>query len=1100
MSANQGATLAFGAVGAYFGGPIGYAVGAAIGGMLFPEQLPDITAQSLGEMQLPSASYGNPIPIVYGTVRLSTTLMWTTGRKATKHEETQGGKGGPSQTTEYYTYSLNGAFAICEGPIDGVRRIWINGRLMWDASTAETQMALEDDNGQLAANVIVFKGEEDQEPSSLQESFEGVGSVPAYRGLAYIEFEELQLEQFGNSMVNVEVEVVKIGTVDEGPNVVHLRTNAVNVPLSVILDEGTVLESSISVVNDYSGTLSVIRRDLFGEVINTKQFQIDITRGGYADTNGGAAGCKNDPYFVWWFTAQEQSIGTTGTLMWFNGIYAVDYYIIDQINYPVDQKLGPYELTDGNLWSTAGETIRLNDKYYITICQRSIDDYVMLRYVIDPVFGNPTMVSTLSLRFNESDWKANYSEGVDIWPDMKPGSNYFWLVDTALSPNYSAWTLMDEDFNIIRRWGWQSGTGPYGGARPIGAPILLSSDGWAFRKNSSLTETYTYYEFDPDVDDSLWVGTGFATDSHDNFYQCMPLNNRWFWTKYELITLNDIVAQGDVTVADIVSDQCERVGLDTGTELDVSGLTRTVSGMFINRNMSARNALESLQPIGFFDVAEVDSKIVCTERGGSSIKTIPQDDLGVIEGTEAARIPDMEIMRRAELELPRKVSVSYMNPSDDYQINTQLADRLTALGEGVQNARLPIVLTNKEAMKIADTMLYTHYAEREKVTFFLSTKYIDLAPNDVVTVGDSAHRIRIESITQNLVGSLTVKGVVELTNETYASTQRDEAIVSSTTPTIGMAGPTLWVFMNLPLLQSSQNRTGFYVAAQGVYDGWTGYDLYVSEDNAAFTQVGAGNVSAGMGTVTDTLASTSNTTTWNWEQTINVRTDSVLSSDTEINVMNGANVAAIGQSEGDWEIIQWVTASAESDGTYTLSQLLRGRNGTEYAVGQHNNLSQEDFVLLQEDNSVVFIGTDSAKTDVNRYWKAITRGNVVQATQGQVYVEDGETLRPYSPAKVRSYRNSANSLITTWARRDRLGYGSFSYLLNSSEDTTEYEVDYYADASILLRTVSAVSSETDTYTSAERVADGASANAVITVNVFQISATVGRGHPATGTG
>jgi hypothetical protein len=51
-------------------------------------------------------------------------------------------------------------------------------------------------------------GTEDQAPDPVIEMHECAGNVPAYRGLAYITFDELPLKDFGNRIPNITAEIV----------------------------------------------------------------------------------------------------------------------------------------------------------------------------------------------------------------------------------------------------------------------------------------------------------------------------------------------------------------------------------------------------------------------------------------------------------------------------------------------------------------------------------------------------------------------------------------------------------------------------------------------------------------------------------------------------------------------------------------------------------------------------------------------------------------------------------------------------------------------------------------------------------------------------
>ena len=55
----------------------------------------------------------------------------------------------------------------------------------------------------------VYRGTEDQLPDPLMEAKQGEGNAPAYRGLAYVVFERLPLETFGNRIPLLQFEVVR---------------------------------------------------------------------------------------------------------------------------------------------------------------------------------------------------------------------------------------------------------------------------------------------------------------------------------------------------------------------------------------------------------------------------------------------------------------------------------------------------------------------------------------------------------------------------------------------------------------------------------------------------------------------------------------------------------------------------------------------------------------------------------------------------------------------------------------------------------------------------------------------------------------------------
>src|SRR5690606_17979303 len=103
----------------------------------------------------------------------------------------QGIKGGP-KTTEY-TYFANAAFALCEGEIAGVRRIWADGREV-DLTRVE---------------IRVHRGTGDQVPDPLIEARQGEGNAPAYRGTAYVVIERFPIDDYGRRLPQFQFEVMR---------------------------------------------------------------------------------------------------------------------------------------------------------------------------------------------------------------------------------------------------------------------------------------------------------------------------------------------------------------------------------------------------------------------------------------------------------------------------------------------------------------------------------------------------------------------------------------------------------------------------------------------------------------------------------------------------------------------------------------------------------------------------------------------------------------------------------------------------------------------------------------------------------------------------
>ncbi|MEJ5084474.1 glycoside hydrolase/phage tail family protein [Brucella pseudogrignonensis] len=195
------ATVVLQAVGAAVGGifgPVGAAIGAGLGAMggyaidtAIINSTRHMEGARLNSGRVATAEEGAALPFVYGTARLSGTLIWATRHEEKKTTERQGGKGGPKVTS--YSYFGNAAYAVAEGEIAGIRRVWADGQ---ELDLTEIEMR-------------IYHGTDTQQPDPLIEAKQGTGNAPAYRGTAYVVFERIPLDVYGNRLPQFQFEVLR---------------------------------------------------------------------------------------------------------------------------------------------------------------------------------------------------------------------------------------------------------------------------------------------------------------------------------------------------------------------------------------------------------------------------------------------------------------------------------------------------------------------------------------------------------------------------------------------------------------------------------------------------------------------------------------------------------------------------------------------------------------------------------------------------------------------------------------------------------------------------------------------------------------------------
>jgi hypothetical protein len=227
------------AVGGFLGGPVGAMLGKAAGGIagsLFDQALlggggRKIEGPRLKELHLLGSSEGSPINRVYGRVRIAGQVIWATRFEevVTTRKQRSGGKGGigqPKTKTTEYSYFANFAIALCEGPINRIGRVWADGKEI-DISGFTHR---------------IYTGNDSQQPDSLIIAKQGSDHAPAYRGTAYIVFEHLPLERFGNRLPQLSFEVFKaLDDVESniaGVNIIPGATEFGYEPQPVTRDDG----------------------------------------------------------------------------------------------------------------------------------------------------------------------------------------------------------------------------------------------------------------------------------------------------------------------------------------------------------------------------------------------------------------------------------------------------------------------------------------------------------------------------------------------------------------------------------------------------------------------------------------------------------------------------------------------------------------------------------------------------------------------------------------------------------------------------------------------------------------------------------------------
>lgn len=545
------------------------------------------------------------------------------------------------------------------------------------------------------------------------------------------------------------------------------------------------------------------------------------------------------------------------------------------------------------------------------------------------------------------------------------------------------------------------------------------------------------------------------------------------------------------TVQNVVSRLCLRAGLTAG-QIDVtalSSISTPVRALAVSQAGPTRSVLEMLAAAYFFD-AVLSDKLYFRPRGAASVATIPWADLGA--SADADGDPQPLVLKPAnDLEVPAAVSVRYMNVDTDCAVDVQVSDRLVSTARTISTVELPLGFTAAEAKAVADVMVMDATTAALSTRISLLNTYARLEPTDpvVVTAEDgSTFRLRLVKLADS-------RGVREFDAVLDDQSVLTSAGVTSTayTPSTTVNGPpdTILELMDTAILRDADNEGGYYAAAKGASTPWGGCVVYSSRDDVDYQRLDAINEAAVTGTCSTTLATWSGANVFDEVNSLTVNVGAgTLTSDTRTNVLDAsANAALVGS-----EIIQFRTATLVTAGIYTLSGLLRGRRGTEWAMTGH--AASERFVLLRM-TGLRRITVETDQIGSLRYVKGITYARTLDSALPQTFTPSAVGLKPLSPVDLRASRDVSTSDITlTWSRRTRLAKNFSSGTVPLGEASEAYEVDIFADGTyaVLKRTLSGLASKTATYTSAQQTTDFGSNQATVYVRIYQRSATVGRGY------
>jgi hypothetical protein len=1026
------AVLALGLVGSVIGSAIGgtflgvaaaswgFVGGQIVGNLLFPQNS-KAEGPRIGDLSVQSSTYGVGKPIIYGTMRTSGNVIFCTDKREVKSEQEQGGKGGPTVTTTTYKYNVDMAVALCEGPIVGIRKVWSNGKLVYDAS-ADAEIGSVVASSVHATSFKVYLGNESQLPDPTIEATVSAGLTPAYRGTAYVVFDHLdcpngQIPQLSFEVVGTGAHADSSPIFSVAPGETPTCYAAVGENKAWQFKPAVTVERSLVVGPDYYSFDGVL--DFTDPDGQSTLPPIPVQGGPYAMFSTFSNILYTYPMSV--LAVNLETKQRSGLLSYTPGVESNALTPI----------YAAYDSVSGKFCAVGGHD-GIDRSEFITIMPGDLTtDHIMTANT--PVAFYNNVVYTCGV-----DSGITYLNSYDgdtglLIDSISSGANNGAISLLVHADSNGVYVVDNEpDDMTLNRHVWK-----------------VDADGWHI-----LSSTVHFNNL------SAFIRTWWSNDDYGIVGPSVEdLSGN---VVYRAIRYN-VLSTDDVAVADIIADLCERAGLQP-SQVDASDITGAVHGYALNQVASARAGIDPLMRAYFIDAVESDGQLKFLERASqSSVASIDFDDLGTIEsGGEAADA--LALTRTQEAELPRSVALTFINKDADFQPGTETARRQVTDSVFDVVDQIPIATNSSHMASVAATLLYDAWAMRSVRKATLPRSYAHLDPSDNVTVEypqGTFTSMRITRMTDT--GLLLQLDLVNSDPDIYAVS------IPGVTPAqaqagVEYAGPTRMLLLDIPLLRDADDNAGLYAAVQGYSSSWSGAAIYGGDSASLLSLLmTVGSTAAVTGSAVAVLAD------WQLGMFDEINTVDVtliagtLSNATRENLLEtDANACLLGD-----EILQFRTATSLGSNTWRLSGLLRGRRGTEWAAASH--AAGEPFVLLSAAGGMVRLPMDLADVGASRSYKVVSTGQTSGDGISQSFTNTAAGLKPLAVGMLEA-ATDGSQIALRWLRRSRYRDNFLLGTVPLAEASESYEVDLTAPTG---ETVTFSTTDTDlTVNAAEYVAAG----------------------------
>lgn len=443
------------------------------------------------------------------------------------------------------------------------------------------------------------------------------------------------------------------------------------------------------------------------------------------------------------------------------------------------------------------------------------------------------------------------------------------------------------------------------------------------------------------------------------------------------------------------------------------------------------------------------------------------------------------------IQLPREVTLTYIDPDIGYQWSSMTVGRngtiSTVTSTNQNGVKLPLIMTADQAKLLCHRMLWNTWSARMSHAFTLPRTFLKMEPGDIIQFNVDGEEIVVRAVDIDYKANLNLEIQAqdfqdweEFFVDAYAGLSYNPEIKGSTVTQI--------FYLDIPTLDDGDDVSAvgdlsryYYVIAPGEpttnFVGATAFESL--NQGKAWDVLEHSDISTPVGILNSDFGRPETPHATDYDNSLSITfmagNEALLASITREEMLAGGNLAVVG-NVGRWEIIRFTTVTLELDGTYTLTEIMRGCRGTSHInqmiiqeafqgvsggggasslapSGSFNTYIDSphragDYFILLDDSNLKK-GTHTASVDQGRNTIFATSNKGANSTEPRKVVAND--LAPRAANSMRVTRDSFGKLTVTWRPCYRTGFtwesGAQTPHL-APGDLDKFEVLVYLDESV----------------------------------------------------